>query len=287
MSRILVHDYWRPFQPEAPVMAMSIYKNTSVDIDLRKYLVQGAHDITTGDVDGTVLTSIGVQRGWNVNLVIPKQPDHGRAQQSTVVPGINYVSNHNYVGFDCINFILNVNGQNSTFGRIELTVQDFFSVAIQPYKQTNTQTFRYVATPRIPASFGTGWTILYTWYHKKPIRTYNNTKGRYEVTTDLVQWYGSVFDGQSMNIVLQGNQTTQFTYLWPDHNLIGYIKDTDEPYVQPEGPYPLILETQFVKDPVMVNNVWTGAWGQAYITTTDLELELGTRWWELGSIILE
>lgn len=284
MSKVIVHDYWHHFIPEAPVIQLDMYKNTSIDIDLGPYMVQGARDFYTGAHDPNVLAAINTQRGWNLNLIVPDQPAHGRALISSATRGIQYIARRNYVGLDCINYILNINGQNSRKSRIELNIQDFFEVSVQPYRQGSTNNIRYVATPTVPSSMGTGWTILYSWYHRRPVRKYNNQVGRFEIHIELVQWAGSVFDGQAMQIVIPADQTTYYPYLWPDQNLVGYIAGTDEPYLQPDGPFPLILETNFVKSPVMSGSIWTGIWAQSFKTVTDLELELGPEWWKSGQV---
>lgn len=291
MSKVVVHDYWRHFTPEAPTINVQTYKNVDTLIDLRDIFVQGARDYYTGIHDANVIQAIGAQRGWLVDWFVAAQPKHGFIVDSDKTTGFTYRSNYDFVGDDCCTYFTHVGAQRSIAGRINIEVEDYYSVGIRIYKtseSSNSRSFVYQAVPYLPngmAPVFPSWVAIVRWYHLKPRRFNDPLNGnRPTIIVEPELFHSTIFDSVNYQVVDNGQLTSVIEYTWPDNYYSGYIYGTDEVYVQPEGPWPVIVEVDFHNDPVNVQGQFTGVWENNFYTSTDIRLQYGDRWWESGLI---
>ena len=289
MTKIVVHDYWRHFEPVAPTITVQTFKNVDTEINLRDIFVQGAQDFYTGEPDPAVIQAIGAQRGWLLNWFIAHAPQNGIIVNSDKSTGFTYRSKYDYIGPDCCTYYTHIGAQRSAAGRIEIDVQDYYSAKINVYRYSqtpNSVNFLYEAQPFLigGANPTTSWVVLHRWYFLKPRRYNDPLTGQQTIVVEQEFFHGSVFDNTNYQMLDPGRVTDPLSQSWPDPYYQGFLAGTNDVYVQPEGPWPVILETEFHTQPIYEGGNFTGEWEQNYYTSTDIRTQLGDRWWESGLI---
>lgn len=289
MSKIVVHDYWRHFEPVAPTITVQTFKNVDTQINLQEVFVQGAQDYYTGLPDPSVLQGIGVQRGWLLNWFIAHSPPNGRIVSSYKTTGFTYRSNFDYVGPDCCTYYTQIGAQRSPAGKIEIDVQDYYSAYINIFRYTQTNNsarFLYQVEPKLigGANPTSSWVVLVRWFHLKPRRYNDPITGQPTIVVEQEFFHGSVFDNSNYQMLDNGLITDNIYYEWPDSYYSGFLAGTNTVYEQPLGPWPIICEVEFHRNPIYDGNVFTGEWQENYFTSTDVRAQYGDLWWESGLI---
>ena len=289
MSKIIVHDYWRHFEPIAPTIQVTTYKNVDTQINLRNVFVQGARNFFTGEPDLGAIQAASAQRGWLLNWFIAHSPQNGTITDSDKTTGFTYRSAYNYIGPDCCTYYTHIGAQRSAAGRIEIDVQDYYSAHINVFETAKTANSRRYVYQVVPTLIGganptTSWVVIVRWYHIKPRRYNDPITGRPTIKIEQEFFHGSLFDNTNYQMLDDGKLTYNVLYEWPDSYYQGYLEGTNTLYVQPPGPWPVVCEVEFHSGPIMVGGVFSGEWQQNFYTSTDVRQIYGDIWWESGLI---
>ena len=289
MTKIVVHDYWRHFEPVAPTITVQTFKNVDTQIDISEVFVQGARNFFTGEPDPSAILAIGAQRGWLLNWFVANPPQLGTIVDSNVTTGFTYRSNFDYIGPDCCTYYTHFGAQRSAAGRIEIDVQDFYSVDVNIFENSsspNSRRYVYQAVPKLigGANPTSSWVVIVRWYQIKPRRYNDPITGQPTIVVEPEFFYGSLFDNATYTMLDAGLLTHSIYNEWPDPYYQGFLAGTNTPYVQPTGPFPVICEAEFHSGPIMSGGQFTGEWQENYFTSTDVRSKYGDIWWESGLI---
>lgn len=262
MSRAIAENKWRNARPYAPDIELDVYRGQSVDVDLSKWLVQGAKDEQTGLKDQEVIDKLGAQRGFACTYFHISNPVSGQLVEDTFKRGYTYTPRQTFTGSDCFSYVINNGHQNSTPGKITFNVMDFMDGRIIIEEDTsrrndNRRAFRYVCQWFIPPEFGNFTHVYVDWYEHPDVLTMRG--GRIVVEPTKVRMGGTVTSFSSLNS--SPTQYVRENYVWPaanqfreqnwpDPSLRGAMLNSGSRYVQPEGPWPVSATIRFVREKV-------------------------------------
>lgn len=296
MAKVLPRVGWWNFTPVAVDLTVDCDQGSYVDIDLRKYLRQGANPPSerynmeidqhyrVQPIDYLQLRSKGEQRGFVHSLRVIQPPSSGTLLANISGYGLyRYTPNAGFFGEDSFDYCLATNWQSSIRQRITIRVAKKHQLRIRVYcHNLNDHLFRYAIEHDFTEAY-----VFATWYRLTPFLSHS--KSVPEVLENLVYLAGYAYTYDiSQKLVVFSDPALYSQWMlsdpWPDPllNRQGYIEGTHTVYVQPDGPYPVIAQVNVATGPILIGNTMNG-WANLQQFYIDVRSN-GSDWWKNGMV---
>lgn len=296
MSLVLPRVGWWNFTPQAPDLEVTCLQGEYIDIDMRKYLRQGANppserirmefdaNYLEKPADFLQLRSVEQQRGFIHNLKVIKPPEKGTLLSHIDGYGLyRYTPNAEFFGEDSFDYCLATNWQSSEKRTVKITVEKKIVLRIAVYCHTlNNHLFRYSIDHSLTSPY-----VFVNWYRLTPFRSKDGDVPIIIQNLVLAVGYTYQYDVNLGKVTFTDTCIFSPWYLspaWPNPqiNRRGYIEGTQDIYVQPDGPFPMIASIWTADAPIIqVNNV-TG-WTNLKQYSVDVRSN-GDDWWKNGMV---
>lgn len=296
MSLVLPRVGWWNFTPQAPNIDVTCDQGGYVDIDLRKYLKQGANPPSERvnmefdkvylekPIDFLQLRTVEQQRGFVHELRVIAPPEKGTLLSHIDGYGLyRYTPHAEFYGDDLFTYCLSTNWQTSEKRTIKIKVAKKDVLRIKVYcHNLNDHLFRYSISHTFTSPY-----VFATWYRLTPFLSKSGDVPVILENLILDIGYKYTFDTFTHAVTFADTCLFNSWYLsgaWPNPaiNRQGYIDGTNEVYVQPDGPFPVIASVWTADAPDIDGNNMVGWKGlkQYYVDVRSNGLD----WWKNGMV---
>ena len=275
-------DFWRDFIPNAPDYTLTVRSGQEKELDLTPILIQGATDGNGHSPTDGVLDKVEAQRGWFLQI-IPTSAQNGRVRVSDDKKGISYKPRGEFLGEDCFNYRLSNGSQVSSFGKVSVSVVDFFHY-VPLLARTKAGTIRFMMNAHVPKGEKPPRLIILEWFWKGPYAHVENGVTRIregERRFYMTNYYNDMFTVGDVVVYITRivNQGT----VWvgkpdTDVGLEGYVEDSAIPYEATGDAHTLIVRAS------LYNGVTIVGKHPYEVVEMDITERYGARWWESGNI---
>lgn len=166
-------ESWRDFIAEAPNFNITVYSGQPVRIALDELLKQGATDIDdfesplSPEKDPLYSGKNLSMRGWQYYPIINGEPTRGTVKVDEYGAGFLYESSAGYIGGDCFNYVLTNGKQQSSTGKISITILPWYELQLTA-TLIGDGTYSMDATIIVPEGEPEPDIVIYYWRYSGP-----------------------------------------------------------------------------------------------------------------------
>lgn len=300
-TAILAPDWWN-YKPICEEQLVKCYQGKWVDIDFRKYLIQGANPTTERvlmgfdpklefqPIDTWKLDRDGSQRGFLNSVKTTSSPVHGVYYKNMEYGKIRYIPHRDFQGIDCFRFVITTPWQSSDEFRVLIEVLPAPSMSLFVHRVNDPAYYNFFKYSAKLINFDPEPAYYYfVWYEFIPTLTRINNRNEVIMVLRLLHQPTYTITGSPPDIVFSdiGSKTGWVERYWPDPlvDRKGYISGTTELYRQPPGPPTLLVRCvtfdAYTVDPDTNLVTYENA-DEVWADTT----QGGYNWWKSGRYII-
>lgn len=283
-------ENWRDFIAEAPDFQIVVHSGHDFRIGLEDILKQGAVDIDTfgspldEEKDPLYFDKDNVaKRGWQYYMLVVEDPARGLIETDEYAAGLVYKSNAGYEGTDCFNYVITNGLQQSTVGKIEITVKPWYELKITAALDASGR-YNFEAEIIVPPGEPEPDLHHLSWYYAGPHAiegrvSYGDYPSRFWGTSH--RGYYSYGLGFTVYSYRYDGRVTGYKYVPNDTELTGLIDSTTGlPYV-PKDELPEVI---------VYATLWIGGYprsrqGQEVHLKAVFSEQVGSKWDTSGVVI--